>query len=480
MFTKTLLYTPAKDVGETLHGELSAFSGQPSALYLRPPSLVHAPFPVAFTSVASSLRRCYHPAMTRDEAIKLLKGGPGGVAEWNRQREATRTRHPPPDYELAPHLALWPVNIRETEYEPVNLDRIDLRGVALHGANLANASLWGADFTHAGLANVTLVKSSLVGAVLAGADLRNANLQFADLRQAVLRDADLSSSQLADVVLHETQLAGAKLVDVCLIRTTFCSPWLGRVDFGSARFGWTRMSGRANLSQAKGLESARFDGPCTIGTDVLAASKGRIPASFLLGCGFQPWEVLAAKLHDPTLSAEQINEVQYKIFDLRTRGRLLIGGVFISYSHEDSAFVDKVYKYLTKKEISVWLDKHKIVAGPLQKQVDRAIRINDIVLLVLSEASMESDWVEHELEIARKKEKDEKRDILCPVTLDDAWKGKMNDVLWRQVKKKNVLDFSKWKTKAFGPQFQKLLKGLKIYYEREKDKDEAGKRDEGT
>ena len=49
--------------------------------------------------------------------------------------------------------------------------------------------------------------------------------------------------------------------------------------------------------------------------------------------------------------------------------------------------------------------------------------------------------------------------------LDDAWKAKMNDVLWRQVKKKNVLDFSKWKTKAFEPQFQKLVTGLKIYYE---------------
>ena len=54
--------------------------------------------------------------------------------------------------------------------------------------------------------------------------------------------------------------------------------------------------------------------------------------------------------------------------------------------------------------------------------------------------------------------------MLCPVALDDAWKAKMNDVLWRQVKKKHVLDFSKWKTKAFNAQFEKLLKGLKIYY----------------
>lgn len=47
-------------------------------------------------------------------------------------------------------------------------------------------------------------------------------------------------------------------------------------------------------------------------------------------------------------------------------------------------------------------------------------------------------------------------------------------MLRRLVKKKHVLNFSKWKTDdEFEPQFQKLLTGLKIYYEPEKDKDEG-------
>ena len=80
---------------------------------------------------------------------------------------------------------------------------------------------------------------------------------------------------------------------------------------------------------------------------------------------------------------------------------------------------------------------------------------------------MKSDWVENELEIARKKEKEEERDVLCPVALDDSWKGKVEgDPLWRQLTKKVVLDFSRWKTKKFGPQFDKLVKGMKIHYER--------------
>lgn len=74
--------------------------------------------------------------------------------------------------------------------------------------------------------------------------------------------------------------------------------------------------------------------------------------------------------------------------------------------------------------------------------------------------------MENELEMARQKEKEERRDVLRPVALDDSWKAKVKgEVLWRQLTKKNILDFSGWKTKKCGPQFEKLVKGMKIYYE---------------
>ena len=85
--------------------------------------------------------------------------------------------------------------------------------------------------------------------------------------------------------------------------------------------------------------------------------------------------------------------------------------------------------------MSVWLDRHDLVAGPLQKQIDRAVRLNDVVLLVLSKASIESDWVEHEVKTARKIERETKRDVLCPVSLDEAWKDKVTDVLWEHLEK---------------------------------------------
>ena len=51
----------------------------------------------------------------------------------------------------------------------------------------------------------------------------------------------------------------------------------------------------------------------------------------------------------------------------------------------------------------------------MEKQIDRAIEKNPTVLLVLSENSLSSDWVEHEVRTARGLEKEMRRDVLCPV-----------------------------------------------------------------
>ena len=113
----------------------------------------------------------------------------------------------------------------------------------------------------------------------------------------------------------------------------------------------------------------------------------------------------------------------------------------------------------------VWLDRHHMLAGDVNKQIAKTIRLQDVVVIVLSENSVKSDWVEHDLEMARNKERDENRDVLCPVFLDESWKHKLDDPLWRQLKKKFVIDFSAWETDEFKPQFDRLLGGIKQNYE---------------
>jgi hypothetical protein len=323
-----------------------------------------------------------------------------------------------------------------------NLSGADLRDtylsdVLLSGANLSNVDLSGVDLSSTQLGGANLSGADLSGALLSVATLICADLSGADLKGANLIGADLS---------------GAVLI--------------------YARC-WSTIFANVDLSTVRGLESIQHEGPSEISVSTLIRSRGQIPESFLRGCGLTPWEVLAARFYDPALTPPQFSDLQYQVFDAWTKGRSMISGCFISYSHADANFVNKLRDRLIAEGVNVWLDRHDMIAGPIQDQVWRAIQVHHVVILVLSETSVRSDWVENELDIARDKERDENRAVLCPVSLDDTWKAKVeakgkpgdpSRKLWRTLEQKFVVDFSGWKTKSFDESFQKLVRGLKVNY----------------
>jgi hypothetical protein len=204
----------------------------------------------------------------------------------------------------------------------------------------------------------------------------------------------------------------------------------------------------------------------TIGVDAIYKSKGQIPEVFLRGCGLSDWQIESAKLYNPDLTNEEINNILYRIHDLRARRAFQINPLFISYSHSDGAFVDAIEKRLADQGIRFWRDVHHAVAGRLERQIDQAINLNDVVLLVLSKHSTNSDWVEHEARKAREKEKQIGKDALCPVALDDSWKScRWPERLREQIMEYNILDFSKWQEPdEFERIFARLIDGLAIFY----------------
>ena len=402
--------------------------------------------------------------MDRDEALKLLRGGPEGIAEWNRLRVAGE------DISDQSGVSLFNANLSSADLSHANLSGTRLSLADLRHARLCNANLEYANFGSADLGSADLSHANLRHANLCDTNLRNANLSDADISTAILWHVKLSNAKLCGADLSHADIRYANLSDANLKMAILTNALLrdtnlSGADFTKTTVGSTSFAG-VDLSQVNGLRDLSHIMRSAIDTSTLVASRGQVPEVFLRGCGLAPWEVIAAKLYNPELSAEQITDVQYKIFEARTSGPVVLGGVFISYSRNDAKFVDKMRDKLTEKGIAVWLDRHDLIAGPLDRQIDRALRMNDVVLLVLSEHSINSEWVERELKTTLAREKKEKRDILCPVAVDVSWKGRMRDKLWQCVEKKNVLDFAKWKTKAFDGQFQKLLKGLKIYYEK--------------
>ena len=389
--------------------------------------------------------------MDRDEALKLLKSGEEGIREWNQRRRAD---------EAIPDLS------------GADLRRAYLSGADLSSANLRRAILNTADLSGAILSGADLVRADLFGADLSGADLGHASLNTADLHHAILNTADLSGANLSHADLRHADLRHAILSGADLSGANLSHAKLSDADFNGGSC-WGTFFANVDLSEVKGLESIKHRGPSTIGTDTLLLSKGKIPGPLLRGCGLTPWEVLSANLHSPELTPAGLVELQYRIFDAWTKGRSMINGCFVSYSWKDAKFVDKLRDRLMSEGINVWLDRHDMVAGTIQDQVWRAIQVHHVVIIVLSKDSVESDWVENELDMARQREKAERRVVLCPIALDDAWKlkiaakgtpGDPSRPLWRTLPQKLVVDFHGWKTKAFDGAFEKLVRGLKVNY----------------
>ena len=372
--------------------------------------------------------------MANEEQLAILKQG---VDVWNQWR-------------------------RENPGIKIYFDQVDLRGANLSGANLSNVNLYRANLHEADLFEANLRGADLRGTKLRRAMLSGANLDFSDLVLADLREAILREANLRSAILN-----GANLIKASLNGALLSGAHLRDADFTEGRFGTTYL-GNVDLRSTVGLETVNHNSPSTIGTDTLEKSQGQIPEAFLRGCGLSDVDIEYAKLANPNLTAQDVSEITHKIFELKDTRPIQISPLFISYSHTNSNFVDRIETKLNEKGIRFWRDIHDATAGRLERQIDRAIRHNPTVLLILSENSTSSDWVEHEARLARQLEKELGRDVLCPIALDDSWKTcNWPERIKEQIMEYNILDFSNWEDEtSLDKMFKKLIDGLDMFYKK--------------
>jgi hypothetical protein len=94
--------------------------------------------------------------------------------------------------------------------------------------------------------------------------------------------------------------------------------------------------------------------------------------------------------------------------------------IFISYSHRDAEFVDKLAAHLIKEKAQVWLDRWELKVGDsILGRVQEALTEASALLVVLSNASVQSEWCKKELNFGLLKELEEKRVVVLPVLLED-------------------------------------------------------------
>jgi uncharacterized protein YjbI with pentapeptide repeats len=129
--------------------------------------------------------------MDRDEAIRLLRGGPDGVREWNERRGRGEEI---PDLDGA--------DLRMAHLIGAVLGRADLRGADLIGADLREAVLGRVDFRKAVLRGAVLGRATLNGADLRRADFRGAQLSGATCGGTGFGDVDLSEVHGLESIRH--------------------------------------------------------------------------------------------------------------------------------------------------------------------------------------------------------------------------------------------------------------------------------------
>jgi hypothetical protein len=271
---------------------------------------------------------------------------------------------------------------------------------------------------------------------LSGANLIYANLRGAKLNNADLDDANLLGANLSGADLRRANLTGANLCNANLFNTD-----LSNANLTQTRFGWT-VFGNTDLAGAIGLEKCIHLKWSSVDHRTLWSCK-TLPLQFLRGVGLP--DSLIEYL--PSLFNRAIQHYS----------------CFISYSAKDGDFAKRIHADLQNRGVRCWFAPHDLPIGAkIWDAIDEAIKLRDKLLLILSKNSIDSDWVEDEVQKAFAEERDRKGAVLFPVRIDDAvietpepWARKLRD-------QRNIGDFRRWKDHdAYKASFDRVLRDLK-------------------
>jgi hypothetical protein len=94
--------------------------------------------------------------------------------------------------------------------------------------------------------------------------------------------------------------------------------------------------------------------------------------------------------------------------------------IFISYSHADKAFATTLAAQLVKHRTHVWIDEWELKVGDsLIDRIQEAVQSATALLVIVSRASVASEWCKKEMSAGLLRELEEKRVVVLPVLVED-------------------------------------------------------------
>lgn len=97
-----------------------------------------------------------------------------------------------------------------------------------------------------------------------------------------------------------------------------------------------------------------------------------------------------------------------------------MSSIFLSHNHADKPFVRKLAADLRLNGHIVWIDEAEIEIGDsLIEKIRDGIDRMDFLAAIISQKSLESEWVKKELDLATNRELEEKRVVVLPLLVEE-------------------------------------------------------------
>ncbi len=387
---------------------------------------------------------------------------------------------------LKSSVVVWNAWRRENPDCVPDLSGADFSQCDLSHADLRFANCYQTNFSKATLESAILYQANLNEADLRKSHAMNTNLRFATLYYAKLTDSDMSGADLSHISAYDVNATNARFdkanftcaqIKVAWIAdasfrgadlgaASFSAIFLGGSDFAEARMRDTSFY-LSNLGSVTGLDTVVHEGRSEICPHSMF--QRALPLKFLQGIGLSDLAIEMLKLDDPKISSTGFDEVMNKIRLLRNRLGLQLSSVFISYAEADRAFAEKLHAALQSRGVRCWFAASDLKMGEKTlDQISNAIRSHDRVLLVLSRNSIQRNWVDREIKLARSREENEGENVLFPIMIDSfeevaKWQSIQHDGsdLAEAIRDYFIGDFTQWEDETmFSSKLDQLVQGL--------------------
>ena len=160
---------------------------------------------------------------------------------------------------------------------------------------------------------------------------------------------------------------------------------------------------------------------------------------------------LSHNVPTPLLAACGVAQFHIGYIDAISKNSARLPSCFISYSVKDDAFIQRFRGELESNGMRIWFAPRDLPFGASTRDViESQIKTYDRLIVVLSKSSLQSQWVQFEVETALEIERKKKTNLIIPVCIDDhVFRSKIS---WARhlFRTRNIARYQHWRRSDSG------------------------------